>query len=83
MIALTPSTGARFRSSHTRSNAIISIEQLDYRIRVVWTRVDNSCFAVASHLLVLFLAVVMPVWDVFETRRLKARRGDARAKVDS
>jgi membrane protease YdiL (CAAX protease family) len=25
----------------------------------------------------------MPVWDIFETRRLKARRGDARAKVQS
>ncbi len=83
MIVLTTSTGTRFRSSHTRSNAIISIEQLDYRIRVVGTMVDNSCFAVTSHLLVLFLAVVLPVWDVFETRRLKARRDDAGAKVRS
>ncbi len=36
-----------------------------------------------AHALFLFLAAVMPVWDVFETRRLKRLRDHPRAKIRS
>jgi membrane protease YdiL (CAAX protease family) len=37
----------------------------------------------SAHLLFLFLAAAMPVWDIFETRRLKRLRDAPRAKIHS